>query len=75
MKKITGRVILSKMAKTALVEVERYKIHPLYQKRVKVKKRYHVHDEIGVKPGERVVFEQTRPVSKTKKWRITEVLK
>lgn len=75
MKKFVGQVISTKMAKTAVIEVSRYKVHPIYQKRVKVKKKYHVQDEIGVKVGDQVLFQQRHPISKTKKWQITEVLK
>lgn len=75
MKKLTGQVISTKMAKTTVVEVRRPKIHPLYQKRLVAKKKYHVHDEIGVKPGDWVKFIQTRPISKTKKWKIVEVVR
>lgn len=75
MKKFIGRVISNKMVKTAVVEVKRQKIHPLYQKRLTIKKKYHVHDEIGVKVGDWVKFVETRPISKTKKWKITEVVK
>lgn len=72
MKKFKGRVISTKMDKTAVVEVGRYQIHPVYKKRMKIKKKYHVHDELGVKEGERVIFGETRPISKTKKWKILE---
>lgn len=75
MKKFVGQVISTKMAKTVVVEISRYKVHPIYRKRIKVKKNYHVHDEIGVKLGDRVIFEKTRPMSKTKKWKVTEVIK
>lgn len=75
MKKFTGKVIKNKMAKTVIVETERYRIHPLYKKRMKIKKNYPVHDEIGVNPGDRVRFVETKPISKTKKWKILEVIK
>ena len=68
MKIFTGKVIAKKMAKTATVAVERMVIHPLYQKRFKRIKKYHVHDENGVKVGETVKFAATRPYSKLKKW-------
>ena len=75
MKPLTGVVISSKMAKTATVLVERFKVHPLYKKRLKVKRKYHVHDEIGVKEGDWVKIKQCRPMSKTKRWKIIEVVK
>lgn len=74
MKRFQGKVVATKMEKTAVVEVERYRVHPLYKKRMKVKKKYHVHDELGVKVGDKVVFVETKPISKTKKWRIIEKL-
>lgn len=75
MKQFVGQVLESKMAKTAKVVVTHLKVHPLYKKRLKIKKTYHVHDEIGVKPGDQVKFQACRPVSKTKKWLIVEVIK
>ncbi len=75
MKQIIGIVVSTKMAKTAVVLVERFKTHPVYQKRIKVNKLYHVHDEVEVKKGDRVKIGQCRPISKTKKWKILEVIK
>lgn len=70
MKVFTGKVISTKMAKTATVEVLRMMSHPVYGKRVKRTKKYQVHDEIGVKVGETVSFVACKPVSKLKKWKI-----
>lgn len=75
MKRFEGRVIGTKMAKTATVLVESIKVHPLYQKRIRRTKKYHVQDELGVKVGQWVKFVETKPVSKTKKWKIVEVIK
>jgi len=75
MKILEGVVTSTKMAKTATVLVERFKIHPLYKKRIKVKKKYHTHDEIGVKVGDWVKIQECRPISKTKKFKIIEVIK
>jgi small subunit ribosomal protein S17 len=74
MKKFTGKVIDVKMSKTARVAVSRLKIHPLYRKRLKIKKIYHVHDELGVKIGDEVKFQGCRPMSKTKRWQIMEIV-
>lgn len=74
MKIFTGKVIALKTAKTATVAVERMKIHPLYKKRFRRERNYQVHDEIGVKVGDIVKFIDTKPVSKMKKWKITEVV-
>jgi small subunit ribosomal protein S17 len=75
MKIFTGRVVATKTAKTATVSVERMTIHPLYKKRLKRSTKYQVHDEIGVKVGDKVKFADSRPYSKTKKWKISEVIK
>lgn len=75
MKKFSGKIINTKMGKTATVEVVRLKVHPIYKKRLKIKKKFHAHDELGVKVGDRVVIVETRPISKTKKWKILEVIK
>jgi small subunit ribosomal protein S17 len=73
MKKFKGIVVSTKTAKTATVEVESWHVHPIYKKRIKRKKRYHVHDEFGVQEGQVVEFVETRPISKTKKWKIVKV--
>lgn len=69
MKILTGKAV-SVRDKTVIVEVERFYAHPLYGKRVRRTKRYHVHDEMGVKVGETVAFSETRPLSKTKRWEV-----
>jgi small subunit ribosomal protein S17 len=74
MKIFIGKVIATKSAKTATVAVERVVIHPLYKKRFKRLTKFQVHDEIGVKVGDRVKFADCKPVSKSKKWKISEVV-
>ena len=74
MKIFQGKVVAVKMAKTATVAVTRVVVDPLYKKRFKRIKKYHVHDEIGVKEGDRVKFAASAPVSKLKKWKIIEVI-
>lgn len=74
MKVFSGKAVSLKNQKTAIVEVERFYAHPLYEKRVRRTKRYPVHDEIGVKEGDTVRFTETRPISKTKRWKIVEVV-
>jgi small subunit ribosomal protein S17 len=74
MKIFTGRVVSKKMQDTAVVEVSRVVTHPIYQKRIKRTKKYHVHDEIGVEVGKTVKFVGSKPYSKTKKWKITEIV-
>ena len=74
MKIFTGKVVATKTAKTATIAVERMTIHPLYKKRFKRTRKYQVHDEIGTKIGDKVKFSDSRPYSKTKKWKIIEVV-
>jgi len=74
MKTFQGKVISTKMKDTATIAVERIVVHPLYKKRMKRVKKYHVHDEIGVKVGQRVSFVDSKPVSKLKKWRLVAVI-
>lgn len=73
MKIFTGKVIAKKMDKTATVLVERVVIHPVYKKRFKRTKKYHVHDEMGTELGKVVHFVACKPISKLKKWKIIEV--
>ena len=70
-RKLKGEVTSDKMDKTIVVNVERTKIHPKYNKRYKTSKKYKVHDEKNqFKEGDSVVFRQCRPISKDKKWRV-----
>jgi len=74
MKIFTGKVVSLKMAKTATVAVESVIIHPLYKKRFRRDTNFQVHDEKGVKIGDTVKFTACKPISKTKKWKILEVV-
>ena len=70
-----GVVVSAKMNKTAVVNVERTIAHPRYKKVVKVGKKYYAHNEKGdLKVGQRVRIIETRPISKLKRWMITDVL-
>lgn len=74
-KEYTGRVVSDKMDKTITVVVESYKVHRLYGKRVKHSKKLKVHDENNVaKNGDIVRVMETRPLSKTKRYRLVEVV-
>lgn len=67
----TGIVKSNKSDKTIVVVVERKLMHPKYKKQYKVSKNYHVHDEKNhYKVGDTVQFVNSRPFSKTKKWRV-----
>jgi small subunit ribosomal protein S17 len=71
-----GVVVSAKMEKTAVVRVERLVEHPLYKKTMKRTRKYHAHDESNTcNPGDTVRLTETRPLSKTKCWRVVEVLK
>lgn len=74
MKIFTGKVIRTKMDKTATVAVERIVAHPVYKKRLRKVTKLHVHDEIGVKDGDVVKFVASKPISKLKRWKIIEVV-
>lgn len=64
-----GTVVSDKMQKTRVVLVERWKRHPKYRKSYRVRHRYQVHDPEHVShTGDRVVFEECRPLSKEKRW-------
>lgn len=70
-----GEVISNKMAKTITVKVERRFAHPRFKKVVTGYKKLYAHDEKGeAKIGDRVRIEETRPLSKMKRWRLVEVV-
>jgi len=72
-KRFKGVVVRAKGNKTVAVEVQTVKMNKKYRKRFKVNTNYQVHDEKGVcKEGDKVTFIECRPLSKTKRWRITE---
>lgn len=74
-KTLTGIVVSNKMKKTVVVAIERWIHHPRYKKRYRRIKKYKVHDEKNqCKIGERVLIEETRPLSRGKKWRIVKRL-
>jgi len=73
MKILIGKVISKKMDKTATVAVERVVVHPLYKKRFKRIKKYHVHDDLGTQIGQVVKFVPSRPYSKLKRWKIVGI--
>ncbi|GEM05126.1 30S ribosomal protein S17 [Halolactibacillus miurensis] len=71
----TGRVVSDKTDKTITVLVETYKFHKLYGKRVKYSKKYKAHDENNqAKINDIVTIMETRPLSKTKRFRLVEVV-
>lgn len=73
---ITGKVVSDKMNKTIVVQVERRVKHPLYGKYVRRFSKMYAHDEENsCRTGDVVVIEQSRPLSKTKRWKLVEILK
>jgi small subunit ribosomal protein S17 len=72
---VSGRVISNRMHKTVTVQVERRIKHPLYGKFITRRTKLHAHDEAGAcQPGDMVLIEACRPISKTKAWRVVRVL-
>lgn len=72
---LSGRVVSDKMHKTVTVLVERRVKHPLQGKVITRSKKYHAHDENNeAHLGDVVVIEECRPLSKTKTWRVTQLL-
>ena len=70
-----GVVVSDKMDKTVTVNVERQFAHPLYGKGMKRTKKYHAHDENNeYRVGDTVRIAETRPISKTKRWRVLELM-
>lgn len=70
-KRLQGEVVSTKMQKTVVVRVDRVVLHPKYKKRYKVSKRYKAHNLLeDIKEGDKVLIEETRPLSKEKKWRV-----
>ena len=68
-RKLMGVVVSDKMQKTVVVQVERIKEHPKYKRRFKVHKKFKAHDEKGeFHIGDKVVIEETKPLSKDKNW-------
>lgn len=71
----TGVVVSDKMDKTVTVAVTRKFMHPFYKKYVRDRDKYKAHDENNeCKTGDKVLIEETRPISKDKRWRIREIL-
>ncbi len=74
-KEMVGRVVSTKMMKTAVVEVETAKQHPLYKKIIRSTHKYLVHDEEQVcQEGDVVRIIECRPLSRRKRWSLVEVV-
>jgi small subunit ribosomal protein S17 len=74
-RRLTGRVVSDKMDKTVTVLVERKVKHALYGKYVTRSRKYHAHDENNeFHPGDLVMIEECRPLSRTKAWKVVRLL-
>lgn len=72
---LLGEVVSNRMQKTITVEVERRVRHPIYERVIKRSKKFHAHDEQNqCKIGDVVRIVETRPLSKTKRWRLLEIV-
>ncbi len=71
----TGVVVSDKMAKSVVVSLTRQFAHPFYGKQITRTRRVKAHDEHGAKAGDTVRIMETRPISKTKRWRVVEILR
>ena len=71
-----GKVTSNRMTQTVVVEVTRLVRHPVYQKVIRRAKKFKAHD-LGLKPkvGDEVRIEETRPISKDKRWRLVEIIR
>jgi small subunit ribosomal protein S17 len=75
-RKMTGRVVKAKMAKTVVVEVVSHSRDSLYGKYVRSRARYKAHDEKGeMKAGDEVEIQESRPLSRDKRWVVTRLVK
>lgn len=74
-KRIVAKVISNRMQKTIVAVSEILRKHPLYKKYVRHKTKYYVHDEKNeAKIGDIVLIEETRPLSKLKRWRLVKII-
>jgi small subunit ribosomal protein S17 len=75
-KEVVGEVISNRMNKTIVVEVTRKKSHPLYRRVISIGKKFYAHDEKNeAHVGDVVRLEETRPLSKLKRWRLKEIIR
>ena len=73
-KQLIGRVLESKMAKTAVVQVDTRSSHPMYRKYVTISKKYYIHDpKEECQTGDTVSIIECRPTSKLKRWRLKQI--
>ncbi len=76
MKKLKGTVVSDKMNNTVVVRVDRLKKHPKYMKYYRVSEKFKADDpERRYRQGDLVIIQETRPISKDKRWRVVELVK
>lgn len=70
-----GRVVSNKMEQTVVVRVDYLKPHPLYRKIIRKTSKFHAHDDANeCRIGDTVKIEESRPLSRTKRWRVVEIM-
>lgn len=76
MRKLKATIVSNKMQKTVIVRVDRLKKHPKYHKYYRISKRFKAHIEGGdYRAGDQVIIQETRPISKDKRWLVVELVK
>lgn len=76
MRRIKGVIVSDTMQKTVVVRADRLKPHPTYAKRYRVSRKFKAHDpERTYRAGDIVVIEETRPLSREKRWRVVELVR
>jgi small subunit ribosomal protein S17 len=74
-RQLVGTVVSDKMDKTAVVQVERLVKHPLYKKYIRRRNKFAAHDnDNSCNIGDKVLITESRPISKLKRWRITDII-
>jgi len=74
-REVVGTIVSNKMQKTVIVQIERLVKHPLYKKYVRRRNKFAAHDgENACQIGDRVLITESRPLSKTKRWRVSRII-
>lgn len=74
MRKFRGKVVSDKMNNTVVVQIVRSQVIPIYKKRVRYSKKFLADDRLKAKTGDEVIIQESRPISKRKRWKVVEVL-
>lgn len=74
-KKLSGKVVSDKSDATVVISVPRTFKHPKYKKIIRRQQRFKADNQLGACPGDLVTVEETRPISKEKRWRVIEIVK